>query len=363
MTGGLPCSCCPGPHGGGRGPTRRMVLGGAMAAAVAMGVDAAGAAAGGRAAVPPGPDLIDVHNHFVPPAFVAWKPDLPAWIRAWRPEHTIESMDRNGVAAAITSLNAPGLTMAEPELARRVSRGCNDYAARMMADHPGRFGMFATLAPLDIDGALREAVYALDVLKADGVGLMTSYGRTYLASETFVPLFEELNRRRAVVFVHPAMPDIGRDFDPPLDPMLLEMPYDSARTLLGMILAGTFRRFPDIRFIFNHGGGGLPVLHKRLDLTFAGDPRLRDRFPDGVMAQLRHVYFDTVNVLNPANFGLLRQLVAMDRLLFGTDFPGFGTEINRDPLMALAPAERHAIGRDNALRLFPRFQPAKAPAR
>lgn len=347
------CQCGAGSAGPHCRPTRRAVVG-ALAAAIAL--PASGATAVLRpASDQPNAGVIDVHHHIVPPAFVAYDSTLPDWIRAWRPERSIEAMDRHGIASAITSLNAPALSTAKPQEARSVSRECNEYAARMGQDHPGRFGMFASLAPLDVEGALREATYALDVLHADGVALLTSYHGSYLASTKFTPLFEELNRRKAVVFVHPAIPNIGAEFDPPLSPIFLEMPYDSARTMMGMILDGMFARYPDIRFIFNHGGGGLPVLHKRLDLTIQGDPKLRDRFPGGVMAQLSNVYFDTVNVLNPANFALLSHLVAIDKLLFGTDFPGFEVEVNLAPLRALPAGEARLIGRDNALRLFPRL--------
>lgn len=332
--------------------TRRVVLGAMTAAAAAIGAETK---AGGQAVCPPEPlqGLIDVHHHVVPPSYLDSQPSFPRWVHDWRIERSIESMDRNGIATAISSLPAPGLTTARPEEARVLARACNDYAAQLCRDHPGRFGMFAAIAPLDPDGALAEIAYALDELGAQGVGLMTSYGKTYLASRRFDPLFEELDRRRAVVFVHPALPDIGADFDPPLFNVFLEMPFDTARTLLGMILAGTFTRFPDIRFVFNHGGGALPVMHQRMDLSFQNDPALRERFPDGLMAQMRNVYFDTINVINPANFAMLRQLVAIDRLLFGTDFPGHPSEANTVPLAALPPADARAIASDNALRLFP----------
>ena len=169
---------------------------------------------------------------------------------------------------------------------------------------------------------------------------------------------KELQRddgRAAVVFVHPTLPDIGADFDPPLSNVPLEMPFDTARALYGMIMAGTFRRFPRIRFIFNHGGGGLPVLHQRLDLGTAANPALGERFPKGILDELRDVYFDTVNVLNPANFAMQRQLTAIDRLVFGTDFPGHSAEANTDPLRALpvSAEERAVIAYGNARRLFP----------
>lgn len=344
-------------------PTRRGILSafGALAASAMTGSAIADAAtAPDPVKADPAYDIVDVHHHIVPPAFVDYMPDLPDWVRAWRPERSLEDMDRNGVAAGIASLNSPGLTTAKPEVARAVSRGCNEYAAKLVQDYPGRFGMLAAVAPLDTEGALKEIAYSLDVLHAEGVGLMTSYGPLYLASAKFTPLFEELNRRKATVFVHPQIPEVGANFDPPLSPVFLEMPYDTARAILGMIIAGSFTRYPDITFIFNHGGGGLPVLHRRLDLTFKGDPKLRDRFPDGVMAQLRNVHFDTVNVLNPPNFALLRQLVAIDKLVFGTDYPGFSAVENVVPLRALPVADAVAIAQDNPYRLFPQLRARRA---
>ena len=344
-------------------PTRRTILSafGVLAASAVAGPGRADAATAPEPAkAGPGYDIIDVHHHIVPPAFVDYMPDLPDWVRAWRPERSIEDMDRNGVAAGIASLNSPGLTTDKPEVARAVSRGCNEYAAKLVQDYPGRFGMLAAIAPLDTEGALKEIAYSLDVLHAEGIGLMTSYGPSYLASAKFTPLFEELNRRKATVFVHPQIPAVGPAFDPPLSPIFLEMPYDTARAILGLIIAGSFARYPDITFIFNHGGGGLPVLHRRLDLTFKGDPNLRDRFPDGVMAQLRNVHFDTVNVLNAPNFAMLRQLVAMDKLLFGTDYPGFSAAENTVPLKALPAEDAKTIAQDNPYRMFPGLQARRA---
>lgn len=357
-------------------PTRRVVLNALTVAALGVSSDAVGASGRASTERAPAPSplrkddlpivggIIDVHHHVVPPAFLASQPSFPDWIHHWRPAHSIESMDRNGIATAISSLNAPGVTTADPAQARSVTRACNDYAAQLGRDHPGRFGMFAAIAPLDIDGALAEIAYALDVLGAQGIGLMTSYGKTYLASERFAPLFQELDRRRAVVFVHPTIPDIGANFDPPLSPVPLEMPYDTARTLMGMILGGTFARYPNIRFIFNHGGGGLPVLHQRLDLNLRATPEARERFANGIMAELRNVWFDTINVINPANFAMLRQLTAIDKLLFGTDFPGHPAEANVEPLLALpvSAGERRAIAYGNARALFPSLVPAGVAA-
>ena len=355
----MPVGACP--TCGGQGPSKPGGVADAVPPRVIVG---AAAAAAGLSLAPvdardaqdrPLQGIIDVHHHVVPPAFLRSQPFFPPPVHEWRVEHSIEAMDRNGIATAISSVHAPGITASDPQTTRPLQRACNDFQASLCARHPGRFAMFASIAPLDIDGALAEIAYALDELGAVGIGFMTSYGKAYLAAERFAPLFDELNRRAAVVFVHPALPDIGEDFDPPLSRVPLEMPFDTARTLLGMIQAGTFARYPRIRFLFNHGGGALPVLHQRLDLSMQATPELRERYSGGLMAQLRNVYFDTVNAINAPSFAMLRQLVAIDKLLFGSDYPGHAFEANVEPLNVLpaTPEHRGAIARGNALTLFP----------
>jgi predicted TIM-barrel fold metal-dependent hydrolase len=303
---------------------------------------------------------IDVHHHFVPPPFLDANPDYRriTYFAEWTPQSAIEAMDKNGIALGITSLNAPGVALDDLQQGRTLARQCNEYAAQLARDHSSRFGAFAAVPALDPDGSLHEIAYALDVLRADGIGLMTSYRERYLASDLFTPMMEELNRRKAAVFVHPALPSFSMKMDPPLFGTFLEMPFDTARAILGMLLSGSFVRFPDIKFIFAHGGGGLPIVHQRLDYLFRQDPKLREKFPRGLMSALRNVYFDTVNVIDEADFALLRQIYSIDQLVFGTDHPALPAELNAGAiaLTHLTAAERSAIERDNIARLLPRLR-------
>src|SRR5688572_24023563 len=180
--------------------TRRKVLLGLLASGAVTAVPrvASGQAPGAVSA----PYRIDIHHHFAPPAWVTavrGRPLLQAANTTWTPEKSIEDMERGGVAAAMVSITNPGLWFGDAGMTRTLARACNEYGARLVRDHPGRFGLFAALPMPDPDASLAEIAYALDVLKADGVGLFTSYGDRWLGHASFRPVMEELHRRQAVV--------------------------------------------------------------------------------------------------------------------------------------------------------------------
>ena len=151
---------------------------------------------------------IDVHHHIVPPAYLSVVRGLARFhIKSWSPAESLEDMDRSGVTTAMTTVTVPGFRFGDVEQTRRLVRLCNDYGARLTHDHPGRFGLFAALPLPDIDGSLAEIAYALDELKAEGIGLFTNYGTTWIGDPAYDAVFSELNRRRAVVYVHPDAPD------------------------------------------------------------------------------------------------------------------------------------------------------------
>src|ERR1041385_6255181 len=155
------------------------------------------ALAGGALKAAPAPHRIDVHHHLFPPAYRAAIGNLAAAQPAWSPAQSVEEMDKGGIATAILSVSSPGVWLGETEQGRTLARIVNDYGAMAAKDHPGRFGLFAAIPLPDIDGSLREIGYALDTLKADGIGLLTSYGDKWLGDASFAPVWQELNRRKA----------------------------------------------------------------------------------------------------------------------------------------------------------------------
>src|SRR5213594_4295141 len=248
---------------------RRSFLTSALASlGLAATADARRLAAFAQAAAPTGPRRIDVHHHFAPPAWVAevkGRPLLQTANTTWTPAKSIEDMDRGGVAAAMVSITNPGLWFGDKAVTSRVTRACNEYGAKLVQQHPTRFGLFAALPLPDVDATLKEIEYAYDTLKADGAHLFTSYGDTWLGNPAYTPVMAELNRRKAVVHVHPTAPNCCRNLIPDVSPGIMEYGTDTTRAILGVIWSGTAVRFPDIRFIWSHAGGTAPFLAGRID--------------------------------------------------------------------------------------------------
>ena len=307
---------------------------------------------------------IDVHHHILPPFYLE---EAGAIIRRtavgypqlfdWTPAKSIADMDANAVATSVVSMSTPGIWFGDQAQGRRLARKCNEYAAQMRVDHPGRFGVFAALPLPDVDGSLAEVTYSLDVLKADGIGLLTSYGNLWLGDDRFAPVFDELNRRKAVVFVHPNVPDCCTSTLPQVAQGLIELLFDTTRAITGLLYSGTFSRCPDIRFIFCHGGGGLTQMGDRIG-NGARNPALAAKVPNGVMHEFKKLYLDVVNQTGPRAFAAMRELVGIEKLLLGSDFPFnsiAGTAKGLEALK-LPASEMQAIESGNALALLPQLR-------
>jgi predicted TIM-barrel fold metal-dependent hydrolase len=266
-------------------------------------------------------------------------------------------MDRAGVAVSITSVTTPGLSFAEGELARRLARECNEYAAKIATDQPGRFGTFAMLPLPDIDGSLAELAYALDVLKADGVALFTSYGNRWLGDPSFTPVMDELNRRAAVVYTHPRTADCCRNLIPGVPEPIVEYGTDTTRTIASLVFSGAAHKYRNAKFIFSHAGGTLPFLTERFLRLPLLDKSLQARVPEGVLPELTRFYYDTAQAAHPTALASLLRLVPVSQVVFGTDFP-FRSSIDHVKGLqefGLSESDLRAIDRDNAIRLLPRY--------
>jgi 6-methylsalicylate decarboxylase len=277
-------------------PSRRKVLG--ALTALGAGVVLPGfARADAGDVLDPAPRRVDVHHHFFPPAWLEQAQQRPPGpspvMREWNAARVLEHMDKSGVATAIASLSPWGLAFAEAAQLAKLARVCNDHAAQMARDHPGRFGLFAAMPLPDIDASLKEIAYALDTLKADGIGLMTSYGDKWPGDPMFAPVFEELDRRQVVVYFHPTTPACCGNLIPGLNPAPLERPFDTARAVASLLFSGSLVRFPKIRFIFSHAGGALPALSGRITNMSKTNKDLGKFAPQGIPAEFAKLHFDT----------------------------------------------------------------------
>jgi 6-methylsalicylate decarboxylase len=342
------CACCPIPC---LGLNRRSVLVGAAAFATIAGIGTARAQATNA-------KRIDVHHHLSPPGFVkeiAARKTGQKPLEDWTPARAIEDMDNGGVATAITSISEPGVHFGDNAAARILARECNEYAGGLRADFRGRFGNFAILPLPDVDGSLREIDHALGILKAEGICMLTSYQGKYLGDPLFTPVLDELDRRKAVVFVHPARADCCRNLVPNVIEPVIELPEDTARTMVNLVLSGAARRHPDIKFIFSHAGGTLPALIHRVEWWAGVRKDLGDRFPDGIRAEFKRFFFDTAFSEFPSALAPLTSLVPASQILFGTDFPFYTSAETANGLVnyGFSRDASAAIDRENAVRLMP----------
>ena len=311
------------------------------------------------------PRRIDVHHHMLPPEYARLTRDRIlqiTWgdptVLNWTPEATFAQMQQYGVASAILSLPVPGAWHEGKDNSRKLARIANEYGAQLSRDHAGQFGVFAAIPLPDVEGSLKEIEFAFDALHADGVYLQTSYDDKWPGDPAFAPVFEELNRRKAIVFVHPTEPVCCANLIPGIPSNVVEFVFDTTRAIISFLAGGTFARCPDIRFIFCHSGGTMPVLAARINGFFQARSALASQVPNGVMFELKRQYYDVANATNPSSLAALMKLVPTSQVLWGSDFPyrAVGpTAMGWDNFEA--PSEvRSAVNRENALKLFPRFQ-------
>jgi 6-methylsalicylate decarboxylase len=314
------------------------------------------------------PKRIDVHHHILPPNFVSalnslnipWTggPEVPSWSL----QQAHDMMGAMGIDAAVAS-PSPGVYWGgDTGFAVKLARETNEFVADVVRDDSEHFGGFATIPLPDVDASLEEVEYAYDTLGLDGVVLYTSQGDRYLGDRSYDPFFEELDRRKAIVFIHPTTIPPGADATGLTIPFgVAEFTFDTTRAVMNMLYSGTLERYPSIRFIVSHAGGTIPYLAWRI----AGAsylPELRDRAPKtDPMALLQKLYYDTALSTSEFVFGALKEFVPTSQVLFGSDFPYIGPAILQAEKYGLEDskvwdeAAKAAIDRENALALFPRF--------
>jgi 6-methylsalicylate decarboxylase len=311
------------------------------------------------------PRRIDVHHHMLPPEYANLARDRileittgDTTVLKWTPDITLEQMEQFGIASSILSLPVPGAWHGGKENSRKLARIANEYGARLAKEYPGRFGMFAALPLPDVDGSLAEIAYAFDALGADGAYLQTSYDDKWPGDSAFAPVFDELNRRKAVVFVHPTEPCCGANLIPEIPSNVVEFLFDTTRTIISFLVNGTFARCPDIRFIFCHSGGTMPVLAARINGFFQARSALASRVPNGVLYELRKLNYDIANATNNSSLAALMNLAPTTQIVWGSDFPyrPVAPTANGWDNYEVSPEIKRAVNRENALKLFPRFK-------
>ncbi|QBD75603.1 amidohydrolase [Ktedonosporobacter rubrisoli] len=348
---------------------------------------------------------IDVHHHIVPKEYVdrlakkGVTKGLGVPLPHWNVQKALEIMDANEIATAIVSISAPGVYFDQDlQFAKELSRQTNEICARLIADYPQRFGAFATLPVPDIDAALEELQYAFNVLKLDGVILLTNYDGYYLGDPRFERLFAELNRRKAVVFIHPTTPPGMQASHLGLPEAMMDVCFDTTRTTFSLIVNGITKNYPDVRFILSHAGGTVPYIAARVGITASmladlkgasaviadgigmvasAVPKLEEKMPgtlsyylrfkknvlpEGPDFFLKKFYYDTALSASPHAFASLQTLVESSHIIFGTDYV-FATPAAVPATIqgireyaGFTDRDRTVIERENSMDLFPRLK-------
>ena len=342
-------------------PSRRRFLAGASAAAVTSMLPVPAVRA------QPAKTLIDTHSHMYPPQYLKMQHDFEnarkippnAGVDSWSVSKLLELMDQNGVQTSVMSFaSTPGLWFdGGPEVAHKAATEGREFAAKMRQDHPGRFGVFAPLSMLDVDVTLKEIAHAYDEIKADGINLQTNYGDKWLGNAMYKPILEELNRRKAVIYVHPLVAACCGRLSVGAFPAVLEVPHDTTRTITSLLLSGSFARYRDIKWIFSHAGGTMPMMAGRVDAFYGKNPKVKEFAPDGIFAELARLHYDTANATSVPAMAALMKLVPVSQITYGTDYPYFPLDqFKQFDKLGLSAADIQAIGSGNTTRLIPRLK-------
>jgi predicted TIM-barrel fold metal-dependent hydrolase len=268
---------------------------------------------------------IDVHAHYLPEVYRAalleyghGQPDGFPQIPNWSAEEHVAAMDRLGIATSLLSISSPGVHLGAGATTRERAREVNEAGRRAVVDHPGRFGLFASLPLPDVDAAMAEIAYCCDRLDVAGFTLLTNVGGTYLGDPTLQLVFDELDRRGARLFIHPTSPACWEQTSLGRPRPMLEFFFDTTRAVVDLILNGTVARHPGIEFLIPHAGAVLPLVADRVNvfsLLLAVDPSV------DVLRDLGRLHFDLAGFPIPRQLDALLTLTTLDHIHYGSDYP------------------------------------------
>jgi predicted TIM-barrel fold metal-dependent hydrolase len=341
-----------------RDPSRRQMIAG-LAAVGGLGLlpRMSGAIAA------PARRAVDFHHHFNPPFLVSAAAGNRVGANAdrlnWGISFSLENMDKAGIASAIITPPTGFAERTEPAGRVAMVRRTNEYGAELVRDHRGRYLQLVYMPLPDVDAALKEIEYGFDTLNVVGAGFATSYGGKYVSDPDFAPVFDELNRRGAICYFHPLAPACCASLfaDLPEEASAVEIPYDTGRAVMSLLLRGVFAKYRNIKWVFSHSGGAVPMFAGRWKNLLAHDD-VSKVAPDGIDAEFARLYYETANANSPPTMAALLKFAPLSQVMFGSDHPYVTDEVNMNDLLRgnLPTREMNAILYENAQRLVPRLR-------
>ncbi len=325
---------------------------------------------------------IDVHHHIFPKEYVSALKEVGIEksfgvnFPKWTVDTSLKKMKENGVKVAMLSISTPGVYFKDHQFpqgfSENLARLTNEIIADTKEKYPEKFGGFATIPMLNEEAAIKELSYAFDTLKLDGVCLLTNYNGQYLGNKQFENFFRELNKRKAVVYIHPTDPSDDFDYELGMPNALIEAPFDTTRAVANLMYNGVLDRYPNIKYILSHGGGTIPFLAWRLaSIEYAQNgkrtPLIRTFYdflvngePTKGLNHLKNMYYDTANVSGEYALKALKSFAGPDNLVFGTDLcisklaPIITKNLAKDGNFNEDDYNKMSYG--NCLNLFPSFR-------
>ncbi|MEQ1946046.1 MAG: amidohydrolase family protein [Bryobacteraceae bacterium] len=302
---------------------------------------------------------IDVHHHHVPPGGAGGGRG-PGGRGPWTAEKTLEQMDKFDIAASVLSMTQNGDVLYDnTEKGRAAVRAGNEFGAKLVQQYPKRFGLFTGVPLPDLDGAMKEITYGFDTLKADGIGIYTNDNQTRWPGDPyFDPMWQELNRRNAVVYMHPLAPPCCTKLNDSVPVSMNEYDFDITRACTSILVNGVLHKYPNVKIIIPHSGGTMPMIAGRIKDRYPHNPKTEEYIPNGVIAELQKFYLDIAHASFPYPMAAAMKFAKPDHMLFGTDYPFEPIEstVNELPGLGLSAATMRAIERDNAEKILPRFK-------
>ena len=266
--------------------------------------------------------VIDMHSHIITPEFMSALDkegrllDEGFPLPKWDAEAQLKWMDEAGIHTSVLTLAAPQPTSA------KVVRATNEAAAKLKYEHPDRFRFCAALPLPDVDAAIEEARYALDVLGADGIKLATNVGGQYLGAPELDTLFSFLNERKAFVILHPHRPDpVNKQVMQQTPLAMQEYLSETTRAVSNMISRNVLARYPNVKVVVPHCGAYLPLMvprMKSLTPVMHANKLVGDIDWDANLAAL---YYDLAGAHSPEVIRMLLTITTPDHLLYGSDYP------------------------------------------
>lgn len=267
----------------------------------------------------------------------------------------IEDMDRVGIDVEVVSLSTPNVFFTDGKGQAETARMMNDEYAALIAKHPTRFKGFASI-PMDApDAALAELHRAINDLKLNGVVLLSNIRGAALTDRRYRPFFEEANRMKLTIFLHPMIPVASEPFKEYVLGPIIGFPFDTTLAVAHMCYDGMFKDFPDIKWIVGHAGGAVPYLMERMDSGYRDMAECKVKIDQLPSTYLKKLYYDTVT-FNPYNLNHMRDQVGSDHMLMGSDYPhllgSIEKAISSIQTLNIPDAEKQQILGGNALALL-----------